>query len=79
MLIARKISSSPDEIRDEDDLGIRWWLLIPVLGLLGFLGWGFLYVYCEPKPSEFQVLIFLGLLALIFFETISAGFYNSDA
>jgi len=55
---------------------LLWWRLAYVVLLLGLAGWGFLFVYCDPKPTSWQVALFLALLALIFLETVEADLYR---
>jgi hypothetical protein len=68
---------TPEEINNNyDQLSIQWAWLALVLAILIVIGWVFI-VFCEP--DSLQTLLFCGLLALFFFETIVAKWYTSSS
>jgi hypothetical protein len=59
-----------------DSLSIQWAWLVLVLAILIVLGWLFI-VFC--RPDSLQTMLFCGLLALFFFETIVAEWYTPSS
>jgi hypothetical protein len=68
---------TPEETNSNyDQLSIQRVWLVLVLAILMVLGWVFI-AFCEP--DSLQTLLFCGLLALFFFETIVAKWYTSSS
>jgi hypothetical protein len=60
------------------NLTYSWLSLLCVVALLFFAGWGFVFLFCEPEPNNFERAVFFGLLFLIFLETVNAGWYRVE-
>jgi proteasome lid subunit RPN8/RPN11 len=56
--------------------GLAWWRAIPVLGLLALAALAFFGAWVSPAPGLLTGILFTGLLALVFLETVQAGWYR---
>lgn len=74
----RRILSTQSKPSDPMEVWGHWSLLILIAALLAFLGWGFVYAFCDPHPTRFQTIVFFGLLTMIFLEAKWAGLYGNS-
>jgi hypothetical protein len=74
-VVADQNHSLDEDVRYYGEFQIKSLLPILILAVLGFLAWAFVAFY---EPNKLQILLFIGSLALIFLETIDAGWYSTE-